>query len=253
MSNRVVYRYQLKCLTEELNVFVWSDVPPTTCPNNNTHSIDSTSISIIETVAENTVTVLEEKKPTQGLYRMDGHTFDILPGPNVTTLCNVSYPYPITAIDMIIQQEGQHYGDIINVVSSPNTIIGVLTNNVSIGDTVLSVSPTVLDIIKLGYSVTLNDGVQQQDMGDVININKTTSQLTINNASTKEFLATSPTMILLNIYLIRNHRMTVTHPLIIGIKKIGGSYIPEGIINQLQYTNLTSDAKKISVSIDILY
>jgi hypothetical protein len=48
MSN--VYRYRVYCQTEESNVYTWDTIPPTVCPNINTHTIDSNSITIVDKV-----------------------------------------------------------------------------------------------------------------------------------------------------------------------------------------------------------
>jgi len=40
-------KYQLKCTTDSTNEYVISDAPPTACPTNGAHTIDSVSISII--------------------------------------------------------------------------------------------------------------------------------------------------------------------------------------------------------------
>jgi len=52
-----VNRYRVFCQTESNYTFVWDTSKPTTCPNNITHTIDSNSISIIDTIRKNDVIV----------------------------------------------------------------------------------------------------------------------------------------------------------------------------------------------------
>jgi len=50
-----VYKYSIYCETEATTVYAWSEAEPTTCPNNTGHTIDTDSIAIVDTVAENHV------------------------------------------------------------------------------------------------------------------------------------------------------------------------------------------------------
>jgi hypothetical protein len=53
-----VYKYRYYCTTEATYVYKWDTTTPTVCPNNNGHTINSASITIIDTRAENTTTVV---------------------------------------------------------------------------------------------------------------------------------------------------------------------------------------------------
>ena len=43
-----LYKYRIYCETESTYAYIWAETEPTVCPNNNTHTIDSGSITIIE-------------------------------------------------------------------------------------------------------------------------------------------------------------------------------------------------------------
>lgn len=45
-----VHRYRVFCETEQTNVYTWDTVQPTVCPNNNTHTINTGSIAIIDNI-----------------------------------------------------------------------------------------------------------------------------------------------------------------------------------------------------------
>lgn len=51
MSNLTVYNYRIWCVTEQAYVYVWSTTEPTTCPNNNGHTIDSSQTTIVNEVS----------------------------------------------------------------------------------------------------------------------------------------------------------------------------------------------------------
>jgi len=50
-----VYKYEIYCETEEANVYTWAETTPTKCPNNDDHTIDTESISIVQTLGEEAV------------------------------------------------------------------------------------------------------------------------------------------------------------------------------------------------------
>lgn len=53
----IVNQYRYYCTTEGTFVYKWDTNIPTTCPNNNTHTIDTDSITIVDTVKSNQVEV----------------------------------------------------------------------------------------------------------------------------------------------------------------------------------------------------
>ena len=59
MAN-AIYKWRIWCNTDNKWVEGWSEIAPTTCFENNTHTIDSTKTSIIETITE-TLPLSEDK------------------------------------------------------------------------------------------------------------------------------------------------------------------------------------------------
>lgn len=53
-SSTAVYEYRIYCQTEGTYVSTWSTTEPTSCPNNNTHTIDQDQTSIINSVTDST-------------------------------------------------------------------------------------------------------------------------------------------------------------------------------------------------------
>jgi hypothetical protein len=45
-----VHRYRVFCETEQTNVYTWDTLQPTVCPNNNTHTINTGSIVIVDNI-----------------------------------------------------------------------------------------------------------------------------------------------------------------------------------------------------------
>jgi hypothetical protein len=47
----VLNKYRISCTTENIYTYTWNDTQPTVCPNNNSHTIDSTATTIIDSVS----------------------------------------------------------------------------------------------------------------------------------------------------------------------------------------------------------
>lgn len=56
-TNRVVNQYRYYCTTESNLVYKWDTATPTTCPNDAAHTIDATSMTIVDTVKSSEVEV----------------------------------------------------------------------------------------------------------------------------------------------------------------------------------------------------
>lgn len=49
-----VYKYRIYCKDESSYNYVWNTTPPTTCPNNNTHLIDNDTITVVDSISNDT-------------------------------------------------------------------------------------------------------------------------------------------------------------------------------------------------------
>jgi len=47
-----LYKYKIFCETEGLFVYSWGESEPTTCPNNNTHTVTAGSATIVQAVKD---------------------------------------------------------------------------------------------------------------------------------------------------------------------------------------------------------
>ena len=47
-----VFKYRVYCETESIYVYTWGDSTPTTCPNNNGHTITTSTVSIVDQVSD---------------------------------------------------------------------------------------------------------------------------------------------------------------------------------------------------------
>lgn len=248
-----IYNWKLYCETESKNVTTWSVVAPTSCPNNNTHTIDSNSITVIDSRLAHSFVPIENTSGTQGFFQTRGYLANIAPGPNVTPqlLPLFSRPYNVRVFSVTFMPNANNVGDTFSLIGLPGTDVGVLTSPVSSGN-ILNVSPTVLTNMQLGFAVTLNDGVTSQDLGECTNINVTNSTITTENSVANSFNA-GTTNVLFSVRRFYNITIASTAPLVYGLSVAGGSFIPQNTQFQIQYINQTGIAKTLSFSFDIIY
>lgn len=68
-------KYRVFCSTEQIYFYTWSENPPSACINNNTHTIDSESITIIDKVATNSSLATDGRlKVKSGVENLFGET-----------------------------------------------------------------------------------------------------------------------------------------------------------------------------------
>jgi hypothetical protein len=122
------YKWRVYCTTEGADknwVLKDSEGTPTTCPTNSAHSIDASKTAVINTVADNVVTVREEYISTGGNFQVT--TLQMVAAANTTTSASLSFPYPISALSIEFVSREEHRGDTVNGSVGKDTIIGYIT------------------------------------------------------------------------------------------------------------------------------
>lgn len=249
-----LYKYQYKCTTENATITEWreeDDGLPTQCKNDAAHSIISASIRIAPDGIRkpNLQEIKEESVPTGGNFQ--ARTLNIIDAPaNSTTIVNKSWPIPIGVLAVYFVTTADHEGDELEVDISPDTLVGTITSNVTAGDTVLNVSSTVIENIKLGYYVQLsttpvaeNLGSSTTDnLGEVIAIDKDASTITVDIPATNSF--TAPAYIYMTVKMVTDYMIGPPWEYVIGESKIGASHLPANTTVRLHYKNNSPSATK---------
>jgi hypothetical protein len=245
--------YQFYCNTESQNVSVWNTEPPTVCPNNNTHTVDLSTMTIIGSISEQVVKIKEMDIPTQGNYAIDGFQLDINPGPNVISTIDVSYPYDVNIFSITLQLTAENKNDILTIEMAPDTIIGAITNIINTNDTIIPVSATVFDYIKIGYLIKLFDGTNTEENKKVLNYDKLNGTITLESGITNSYSPLTPTYVKMTVPRLNNYNIVTEGIHILGEKKIGSFFLPKNIISRIKYKNNTNQAKTLSFCVDHIY
>jgi hypothetical protein len=247
-----LYKWRIRCVTDDKFEYVWNETEPTVCPTNESHTIDPDVTCVMDIVEPNLIKIKEETTPTGGNFRCETKVLTI--AANTADTIDFVYKYPVCVYAIYFVTTSGHEGDIINGTISPNTLIGTITQNVDQNDTVLTVSDSVINNVMIGYDITITDGTNTDSLGKILSIDKTNKQITMENAAIHNFLTSTPTTVLLTVKIIENYEIGPPNQYIIGDSKIGGMYIPANIVMQLVYQNKSTDTtKKIIFKVEYTY
>jgi hypothetical protein len=327
---RSIFYYRVYCTTESTNVFKWSDTTPTTCPNNNSHTIDESSITIIDSLKDNNVNVIDEvppegKPPTQGRFRCNGLECEI--PANSYLIKDFGWVYQICALSIRFNVQEANVGDYIDLYVVPNiklgntnanieiddTVIplttscfnacsvgmqlfimdnnntfflgaviskntetnsititnssdhhyhknayitlmspvGVITQNITPSDNLITVNSTVTDNMETGLFITVTNGVTMDNLGEIFEIDKVNGTILIQTPSSLNYNAGC--YLFPSVHVIKDYKLNASVPSIIGESSIGGSYVPAFYIIRLVYRNQSNATKNFNWYVEYKY
>jgi len=241
-----LYRYRVWCNTDSQWEYNWreeSEGPQTTCPVNTAHPIDASKTSYVETVLDAQVEIKEENISGSGKYQANGWKMSIIVDPVNWQSKDISFPFDIYLYSAEFQTSTNQNGDEIAFWIGPDTNLGDITADIAIGNTVINVPQSTIDNAKIGGVVKVNDGVNINDMGRILLIDKDNKKLTMETAATNIFLSATPTKIEHTLQMIRSYFVDNDHRYQFGLSKIGGSRIPANTILQARYLNNAGGSK----------
>jgi hypothetical protein len=244
-------KYRIYCNTEA----GWSEGiletgEPTTCFNNAAHEVNPNSVQVIEQLSDTFVSITEEDTPTGGHFV--GTSYKMV-CPVGESLHNYLFPTPITALSITINTTTDNQDDVFSTIVAPNTTIGIVTVTTAVSDTIVNVSLTAIQNLKLGYYVTLTDNVNTNQCGRVVSIDTVNNRITVETPLTNIFLSSSPTYVKMSVHAIHEHIIGPPGIYQIGTTKIGGSYVPANITIQVKYINNGNATVNFYSMIEYLY
>lgn len=249
MSN-TIYKYRVYCQTENVFVNIWDKVLPTVCPNNNSHSIDTTSITITEQISDSNVNIIQSQPGfTNGIYKAEGFSFTI--SANSSAYKDISWPYNIAVMTMNLQPSTENIGDFVNAYAGPNTIIGINTQTLSQNVFVISVNSTVLLNIKLGYTVSVVNNTQNINMGECISIDTVNSRITCNTIASESIPPGA--YIKVSRHIIKNITFTTNNIINLANKNVSSTSFPANTIARMVYTNNSNTQKTFYYNTEYAY
>lgn len=166
----------------------------------------------------------------------------------------VSFPFDINIIRGSFNDMPEFKGDNIELCIAPDTVVGAITQDASIGDTVLNVSQTVIDNVKVGYYLAIFDGTNEDNLGRIISIDKTASTVTVQTALVSSFTAATPSYVKITIFMVPFAYLEGSGNNINFEGSVKSSFIPADTIIHVAYTNVTGGSdRKYSFRMEYFY
>ena len=198
------------------------------------------------------VQIKEENIETGGHYQ--AKSFDlIVPASTGWYSLDFSFPVPIGLMAARAKIIESMNGDEIQCLVAPDTVIGAITSDVSVDDTVINVSQSVIDNTSIGFFVDIYDGTNHDDLQRIVSIDSDNLQITVAQAATQSFLASAPTYVRQTLKYVPNLTLVTGFNLCLGSVKIGSSYVPANTTMRLSYNNISGTAKTFSFIFEYLY
>lgn len=237
------------CNQEGIVFVVTCHTLPTHCPNDINHTISIMETHNIESIRIKEEFLQDGQIPTNGYFKCQGFSETCIA--NSVTEFVYSWLYPISPTVIKLNVRSIHQGDKFDTYIAKDTTIGVITSNLTIGTTVLPVSTTVINNIKPGFLCKITDGVNTNELGEVLSVNTTNNTITITTPPTNDFNTNS--FIKMTIHNIKDFYLYDTGPFIIGDSRIGSSYLPPNIPITLSYTNNSETNKVFNWVVEYMY
>jgi len=246
-----VSQYRIYCITDQKWEYIWNTTEPATCPTNTTHEVNLNSISKINEISQSSVEIKQETILTGGHTRLVTKTFDVNPG--TTGEYEFSFPYGVNISGGFMQTRDSQEKDLISIYVAPNTLIGVLTSNCSVGATSINVSSTVIQNAFVGGFITLSDSTNISTESEIVSIDSVNNILCVDTPIDLSFDYTSPTYIKFSVLFVHKSKVGLGGLKTIGTLTLNTSYIPANTKIKLVYSNNSSEIQSPNFQVQYLY
>jgi hypothetical protein len=253
MTTSIVYKYKIYCTTEAAFVEGWSTTAPTTCYNNNTHTVNSNSVQLLETVSQSTVSIKEDKVDIGRNVYVKSIEFPSVAAEATET---VDYTFPLTtsmySFKFLFNE--RNVGDRISIYANPDTTLGLITSNVSAGATVIGAPAALMLYGWPGFHINLTDGTNNDPLGIILSMDRVNNTVTVQTPTEHAFSSTN-TLVKMTIRVCDEMLISGPGYLPFGEDVIGGSGLPPGTKARFIYTNnsISGDPKTSCVYLTLLF
>lgn len=217
--------------------------PPTVGPNG--EAIDTSQSRITDFKKDNSVQIQEMHTLTGKRYQIKHIKVAAAPGPGVVTTVDTTLPYDINLIcvrNIITADMG---GDNLSWLLAPNTIVGIITQNSSIGDRVFHVNGTVMSNSDISWRVRImnsSNPLVYEDIGIITAFDRVNSTITLSSTATQTHTA-GDYFAITGVYADRLELPASNLSLDMGLEIPKVAFVPAGRIVRCEYTNNSNTAK----------
>jgi len=153
----------------------------------------------------------------------------------------------------LLSVNSDHIGDMININIETDTTIGIITEDVTSGDTTFVVDNTSIANLKKGMWVRLFNGVLASTRVLCTGIDESTNTVTVKTGIDQIFLAIVPTYVQITIAMVENFYINTPGIIPVGGSKIGAKHFPPGTRIDFIYERNSPSDVVVSYANEILY
>ncbi len=236
-----VKKYRVYCNDEATTVTGWLQTEPTTCFNNNTHTIDTDQTTMLDVQAPASISLNQvpsvEDQSSYYLHHMD-FTVDAKETVNVPIVLDVDS----NMFAVYIDTRKENIGDVWSTYINKDTPIGVVAESVT-DSTEIKMAEASVAYAKPGYYISF-DGIEYVRI-----IGRTTDTITLKSAVT----VNAGTPVLLTYYMVYNKKIIVHGEMVMGNTIIGSFKVPKEYTAGIRYTNNTNSRKTVALDVETTF
>lgn len=237
-----VKKYRTYCNTETAFVTGWLDQEPTTCFNNNTHTIDTNQTTMVDIVSPASVKIAQTDDPSldNSKYHIMSTYYEMKVGETKDILIPIKYR--MNMFQVTIYTDGVVKADTYDVSVNRDTIVGTaLETGTDLKE--VKVSQTVIDNAIVGYYVKFGSGARH------LITEVKTDTLVIDTATD----ATTGDLAYLTYFIIKNKHLMSGVPEVLGGAVIGSSLLLAGDVGCVTYRNDSNCVKRVTINMETTF
>lgn len=245
-------RYQMYCLTEQMGVVTdYRAEPPISCPNNNEHIIDESTIQIYHKISAKTVKINQNSGiETGGYYRADQYEIEIPEKQGEDIVYDLKYPYNVSVHSVQFLITPENIGDRYEILSYPDTTIGYITEDLNKGNNYLTTNSTLGLNTGFRISITNNENLTE-NLGEITHIDQKNNKIWFSKFSTENFKIGS--LLKITIPRITNGKFINTQNIMLGSSLFSGSGLEAEKLVRFVYKNLSGTSKTLNFIVELQY
>ena len=234
-STSLINKYQIYCNTESDWIEGWSNVEPTTCYNNTSHSVNLHSVQELESVSNSQVKIIEDTAfVARNVKIVSVHFENVQVGE--TQIKSYKFEYITSMYSYKFATDDTNKGDEISIAINPQTPLGLITADITAGDTIIYAPAALFTFGWVGFNIYVSDGTNFNDLGEIINIDKVNNTITVKNPAVNDF-SSNDTILLMTYYNMKGMKIGPAQMYAFGEDVIGGAAVPVGTEVQFSYKN----------------
>ena len=248
---RVAIKYRGECVNHgTVTTEGYLDVQPTVCPVDGLDPF--TNVREFDSIREDKMIITDENPNEPNKYmQLVGIDLDV-PGGTAGTEYTLEYvmpAYDTACYGFEALYTEDNLGDSFHMHAAPKTVIGVITTEAAVNDTVLNVNPTVVEHAIISSIVTLKEANStEHTVGKIVHIDSNNNQITLSTPITTAVPAMSEFRI--TIVRMENIHIVDTKGYSFGRNKIGAAVVPANTMIHILYTNNSGLPKKFNFLIE---